>query len=172
MTTKIVLIGPPGAGKTSIGKLLAKKLDRSFVDSDKAIEERTGKKITEIFADDGEPRFRAIEREVVLELLDSENEIISLGGGSVLNEEIQRRLTKEEGVVYLQVSISNAAPRVGFNKDRPLLMLNPRQRWIQLMEERRPIYEGLARHTFLTDNKKAEEVVSEILESSIVKAAL
>ena len=172
MTTKIILIGPPGAGKTSIGKLLAKKLDRSFVDSDKAIEERTGKKITEIFADDGEPRFRAIEREVVLELLDSENEIISLGGGSVLNEEIQRRLTKEEGVVYLQVSISNAAPRVGFNKDRPLLMLNPRQRWIQLMEERRPIYEGLARHTFLTDNKKAEEVVSEILESSIVKAAL
>jgi len=172
MTTKIVLIGPPGAGKTSIGKLLAKKLDRSFVDSDKAIEERTGKKITEIFAEDGEPRFRAIEREVVLELLDSENEIISLGGGSVLNEEIQRRLTKEEGVVYLQVSISNAAPRVGFNKDRPLLMLNPRQRWIQLMEERRPIYEGLARLTFLTDNKKAEEVVSEILESSIVKAAL
>ena len=172
MTTKIVLIGPPGAGKTSIGKLLAKKLDRSFVDSDKAIEERTGKKITEIFAEDGEPRFRAIEREVVLELLDSENEIISLGGGSVLNEDIQRRLTKEEGVVYLQVSISNAAPRVGFNKDRPLLMLNPRQRWIQLMEERRPIYEGLARHTFLTDNKKAEEVVSEILESSIVKAAL
>ena len=172
MTTKIVLIGPPGAGKTSIGKLLAKKLDRSFVDSDKVIEERTGKKITEIFADDGEPRFRAIEREVVLELLDSENEIISLGGGSVLNEEIHRRLTKEEGVVYLQVSISNAAPRVGFNKDRPLLMLNPRQRWIQLMEERRPIYEGLARHTFLTDNKKAEEVVSEILESSIVKAAL
>ena len=172
MTTKIVLIGPPGAGKTSIGKLLAKKLDRSFVDSDKAIEERTGKRITEIFAEDGEPRFRAIEREVVLELLDSENEIISLGGGSVLNEEIQRRLTKEEGVVYLQVSISNAAPRVGFNKDRPLLMLNPRQRWIQLMEERRPIYEGLARLTFLTDNKKAEEVVSEILESSIVKAAL
>ena len=172
MTTKIVLIGPPGAGKTSIGKLLAKKLDRSFVDSDKAIEERTGKKITEIFAEDGEPRFRAIEREVVLELLDSEIEIISLGGGSVLNEEIQRRLTKEEGVVYLQVSISNAAPRVGFNKDRPLLMLNPRQRWIQLMEERRPIYEGLARLTFLTDNKKAEEVVSEILESSIVKAAL
>jgi shikimate kinase len=172
MTTKIVLIGPPGAGKTSIGKLLAKKLDRSFVDSDKAIEERTGKKITEIFAEDGEPRFRAIEREVVLELLDSENEIISLGGGSVLNEDIQRRLTKEEGVVYLQVSISNAAPRVGFNKDRPLLMLNPRQRWIQLMEERRPIYEGLARLTFLTDNKKAEEVVSEILESSIVKAAL
>ena len=172
MTTKIVLIGPPGAGKTSIGKLLAKKLDRSFVDSDKAIEERTGKKITEIFAEDGEPRFRAIEREVVLELLDSENEIISLGGGSVLNEEIQRRLTKEEGVVYLQVSISNAAPRVGFIKDRPLLMLNPRQRWIQLMEERRPIYERLARLTFLTDNKKAEEVVSEILESSIVKAAL
>ena len=172
MTTKIVLIGPPGAGKTSIGKLLAKKLDRSFVDSDKAIEERTGKRITEIFAEDGEPRFRAIEREVVLELLDSENEIISLGGGSVLNEEIQLRLSKEAGVVYLQVSISNAAPRVGFNKDRPLLMLNPRQRWIQLMEERRPIYEGLARLTFLTDNKKAEEVVSEILESSIVKAAL
>ena len=162
MTTKIVLIGPPGAGKTSIGKLLAKKLDRSFVDSDKAIEERTGKKITEIFAEDGEPRFRAIEREVVLELLDSENEIISLGGGSVLNEEIQRRLTKEEGVVYLQVSISNAAPRVGFNKDRPLLMLNPRQRWIQLMEERRPIYERLARLTFLTDNKKPEEVVSRL----------
>ena len=108
MKQKIILIGPPGSGKTSVGKLLAKKLNRSFVDTDKVIEERTGKKIAEIFTEDGEASFRKVERDVVLEVLDSDREVISLGGGSVLNEEIQRRLSHEQGVVYLQVSISNA----------------------------------------------------------------
>ena len=171
MKQKIILIGPPGSGKTSVGKLLAKRLDRSFVDTDRVIEERTGRKIAEIFAEDGEASFRKVERDVVLEVLDSDQEVISLGGGSVLNEEIQRRLSHEPGVVYLQVSISNAAPRVGFNKDRPLLMLNPRQRWIELMVERKPIYENLGRVAFSTDNKKPEEVVTEIIESALVKAS-
>ena len=171
MKQKIILIGPPGSGKTSVGKLLAKKLNRSFVDTDKVIEERTGKKIAEIFTEDGEASFRKVERDVVLEVLDSDQEVISLGGGSVLNEEIQRRLSHEQGVVYLQVSISNAAPRVGFNKDRPLLMLNPRQRWIELMTERKQIYESLGRITFSTDNKKPDDVVAEIIESALVKAS-
>ena len=171
MKQKIILIGPPGSGKTSVGKLLAKRLDRSFVDTDRVIEERTGRKIAEIFAEDGEASFRKVERDVVLEVLDSDREVISLGGGSVLNEEIQRRLSHEQGVVYLQVSISNAAPRVGFNKDRPLLMLNPRQRWIELMADRKQIYESLGRITFSTDNKKPDDVVAEIIESALVKAS-
>lgn len=170
MSSKIVLIGPPGAGKSTIGKVLAKRLQRDFIDTDKKIEEKVGKKIGEIFTEDGESFFRTVERETVLDALQSDAGVVALGGGSVLDTQVQDRLKSEQTVVYLEVSISNAGPRVGFNRERPLLMVNPRQRWIQLMEERRPIYEALARFTFSTDNRKAEEVVAEMLESSLVKA--
>jgi shikimate kinase len=95
----------------------------------------------------------------------SEAGIVSLGGGSVLNEASQKRITTAKEVVFLDVSISNAAPRVGFNKDRPLLAINPRQQWLQLMEKRRPIYESLATITVSTDNKKPDQVADEIIEA-------
>ena len=165
MVVDIVLIGPPGSGKSSVGKALSRKLSRPWIDTDTEVESRAGKKISEIFFEDGEATFRAIESDVVDEVMGSEAGIVSLGGGSVLNEASQKRITTAKEVVFLDVSISNAAPRVGFNKDRPLLAINPRQQWLQLMEKRRPIYESLATITVSTDNKKPDQVADEIIEA-------
>lgn len=161
----IILIGPPGAGKSTIGKLLAKRLNRPFLDTDIEIENRAGKSIPDLFLEDGEVVFRALEEQVVLELIDHVDSVISLGGGSVLAESVQEKLTEQKEVVFLDVSISNAAPRIGFNRDRPLLLGNPRQQWLSLMEKRRPIYERLATRTISTDNKKAAEVANELAEA-------
>ena len=165
MVVDIVLIGPPGSGKSSVGKALSRKLSRPWIDTDTEVESRAGKKISEIFLEDGEATFRALERDVVDQVMGSEAGIVSLGGGSVLNEASQKRITTAKEVVFLDVSISNAAPRVGFNKDRPLLAINPRQQWLQLMEKRRPIYESLATITVSTDNKKPDQVADEIIEA-------
>ena len=166
MGPKLILIGPPGAGKSSIGRQLSKVLEVPFRDTDVLVEEKAGKKISDIFVDDGESAFRKIEREVVLKEISTGNGVLALGGGSVLDEEVAEKLESlKSNVIYLEVSISNAAPRVGFNKDRPLLALNPRQQWLQLMEKRRPIYESLATMTISTDNKKPDEVASEIIET-------
>jgi shikimate kinase len=162
---KAVLIGPPGAGKSSVGRQLAKIWECEILDSDAEIEKVSGKKIADIFTDDGEPAFRAIEKEVVLEALKSAPGVVALGGGSVLDPIVSEFLhSSSVPVFYLEVSISQAAPRVGFNKERPLLAMNPRQQWLQLMEKRRPIYEGLATRTFNTDNRKPAEVAREIAD--------
>ena len=160
----IILIGPPGAGKTSVGKALAKKLSLNFHDSDKAVEEKSGKSIPEIFISDGEPAFRELERTAVIDLIENQDGVIALGGGSVMDLEVSKRLLPMANVVFLDVSISNAAPRVGFNRDRPLLLGNPRQQWIALMEKRRSTYEALAKARVSTDNKKPVEVVEEIVK--------
>lgn len=160
----IILIGPPGAGKTSVGKALAKKLSLNFLDSDKVVEEKSGKSISEIFITDGEPAFREMERSAVMDLLENQDGVIALGGGSVMDIEVSKRLLPMANVVFLDVSISNAAPRVGFNRDRPLLLGNPRQQWIALMEKRRSTYEALAKARVSTDNKKPVEVVEEIVK--------
>ena len=160
----IVLMGPPGAGKSTVGKYLAREMGLQLIDSDRVIEEREGRSISEIFLSDGEEGFRKIEKEVVLEILSADNSIIALGGGSILDVDVQKKLGSFERVIFLDVSISNAAPRVGFNKERPLLMGNPRQQWLALMEKRRGIYEGLATQTISTDNRKALEIAQEILE--------
>ncbi len=157
-------MGPPGSGKSTVGKYLAKELGISLIDTDRIIEEREGRSISEIFLTDGEEGFRAIEKKVVLESLDVDDSIVALGGGSVLDSDVQARLTQCPEVIFLDVSISNAAPRVGFNKERPLLMGNPRQQWLQLMERRRSIYESLATRTVSTDNRKAHEVAHEIAQ--------
>lgn len=155
-------MGPPGSGKSTVGKLLAKHLNLELMDTDRVIEERKGRTISEIFLMEGEEGFRSIEREVVLECLNQQDCVIALGGGSILDMEVQERLSQFSEVVFLDVSISNAAPRVGFNKERPLLMGNPRQQWLHLMEKRRGIYEKLATRTVSTDNRKANEVAHEI----------
>lgn len=165
--SSFVLIGPPGAGKTTVGRLFAERLGLPFVDTDQMIEEKTGRTIPEIFVDDGEARFREIEEETVLHSLDTERAVISLGGGSVLSKRVQKRLRlsdKSRLVIFLDVSISSAAPRVGFNKGRPLLMMNPRSQWQELMNSRRPIYMDLAQKTIDTTEISAEEVVRQLSE--------
>ena len=162
---KIVLIGPPGAGKSSIGKALAKELSLPFIDSDGEIEKSVGKKISEIFVDDGEPHFRVLEMEKVKQLLEDFVGVISLGGGAPINSEISQILESADyPVIFIDVSIAQAAVRIGFNKDRPLLLINPRQQWMNLMSERRPVYEKLATDTVSSDSKKPHEVAKVIVE--------
>ena len=163
---KAVLIGPPGAGKSSVGRQLAKILTCEILDTDQEIERQSGKKISAIFTDDGEAVFRALEKSVVLDALQNANGVVALGGGSILDSDVADYLSKSSiPVAYLEVSISQAAPRVGFNKERPLLTINPRQQWMALMEKRRPIYESLATFKIATDNRKPGEVAQEIATS-------
>ena len=161
---KIVLIGPPGAGKSTVGKALSKELDCAFVDSDKEIEARSNKKIIDIFVEDGEAKFRLIEEEIVSKLLQDFEGVLSLGGGAPMNKEVQQILNQAGyPIIFLDVSISQAANRVGFNKERPLLLINPRQQWINLMSTRRATYEALAKECVSTDSKKPVEVAKEII---------
>ncbi len=171
MLKKIVLIGPPGAGKSSIGKALAMELNLNFIDSDSEIEKISHKRISEIFIEDGEPAFRLLEVDVVRKILADFEGVISLGGGAPINPEIQEVLQDANyPVVFIDVSIAQAATRIGFNKDRPLLLVNPRQQWISLMNDRRPIYEKLASQTISSDNQKPHEVAKQI--SDKLKATL
>jgi len=170
MTKKIVLIGPPGAGKTSIGKALSKELELAFIDSDAEIERISGKTISEIFVDQGEAVFRKTEVEAVTRILAEFEGVVALGGGAPINPEIQKVLLNSEyPVIFIDVSISQAANRIGFNKDRPLLMINPRQQWLHLMSERRPIYEKLATITVSSDNSKPAEVAKTITDKIVSK---
>ena len=163
MPPKIVLIGPPGGGKSTVGRALSHDLQRSFSDTDSLIEEREKSSISDIFTEQGEGYFRAIEEEVVAKALEMESGVLSLGGGAILSQVTQELLRKSGSeIVFLDVSITGAAPRIGFNRDRPLLIDNPRARWVALMAARRHIYESLATHTVNTDDKSSNETVEAV----------
>ncbi|MDA8369913.1 MAG: shikimate kinase [Nocardiopsaceae bacterium] len=157
-----VLIGSPGAGKTTVGRALAERLGVELMCTDTEIEARAGKAIGDIFVEDGEPAFRAMEREVVAEALAGWPGIVAVGGGAVLDPATQEGLAGHH-VVYLQVEFADAAKRVGMDQARPLLAGNPRARLRKLLEERLPIYEGLAVTTVPTSGYHPEEVVDAII---------
>jgi shikimate kinase len=160
MPPKIVLIGPPGCGKSTVGRALSSELQLTFSDSDSMIEEQEKCSISDIFTEQGEGYFRAIEEEVVARGLKSENGVLSLGGGAILSEATQELLRSSGSeIIFLDVSITGAAPRIGFNRDRPLLIDNPRATWVALMAQRRHIYESLATHVINTDDKSSNETV-------------
>lgn len=164
MAQSVILIGPPGSGKSTIGKALARKTGQSFTDTDGVIELRTGISISQIFVDKGEPWFRQLEAEVLEEELEKLEGILSLGGGAPLSETAQNLLQKVSvAKIYLDVSLATAAPRVGFNRDRPLLLNNPRGAWQELMQKRRPIYEALATHIIKVDERAPKDIVDEIV---------
>jgi shikimate kinase len=163
---RVVLIGAPGSGKSTVGAALAKVLALDFIDTDQLIEEREGKAITDIFVVDGEPHFRAVELETLKHVLTLNDVVISLGGGAPISDQAQQLINSSEStVIFLDVSLATAAPRVGFNRDRPLLLGNPRAQWQALSDKRRPIYEALADVSIKVDDMSVEAITSEIEKS-------
>jgi shikimate kinase len=165
--TRIVLIGAPGSGKSTVGMALATHLRWPFVDTDALIELKESKKITDLFVDNGEAYFREVEFETLCEVLQETSAVISLGGGAPISEKAQAAIRNSDStIVFLDVSLATAAPRVGFNRDRPLLLGNPRAQWQALSEQRRPIYENLATHSIKVDDMTVDEIIA-IIESSL-----
>jgi shikimate kinase len=161
MAPAAVLVGPPGAGKTTVGRAVAALLDVPFADSDDLIEATAGKAIPEIFFDDGEPAFRELEVAAVAGALTSFDGVLALGGGAILNEST-RALLAGHTVVYLSVELSDAVKRVGLGAGRPLLSINPRATLKFLMDQRRPLYVSVATHTVATDARPPEEIAAEV----------
>jgi shikimate kinase len=162
MMPTIVLVGVPGAGKTTVGKLLAKELQVEFFDSDQVIESRAGKSVSDIFTQDGEPAFRKIEHDVIIELLDSPNSVLALGGGSLGNDETRAKV-KHAQAVWLIAGLAQAVDRVGMNRNRPLLLGNVRGQLADLMAAREPYYKEVARIGVDTSKLIPSEVVAEII---------
>lgn len=157
-----VLVGPPGSGKTSTGQVLAKLLGVGFRDTDADIEATAGKPIPDIFIEDGEPHFRALEREAVAAALAGCDGVLALGGGAVLAESTRAALAGHT-VVFLSVELPDAIKRIGLGEGRPLLAINPRATLRHQLAQRRPLYEQVATHTVATDGRTPEEVAAEIV---------
>ena len=165
MPNNIYLVGPMGAGKSSIGKRLAKRIDREFYDSDRVLEERTGVAITTIFELEGELGFRNRETNILKDLVQLNNAVIATGGGVILRE-TNRKLMKSSGtIVFLQTSIDTQLKRTRHDKKRPLLQTgNRRAKLMALAKERDPVYEDLADITICTDSQSISSSVSQIIK--------
>jgi shikimate kinase len=161
----IILIGPMGSGKSTIGSIIAKRLNREFEDSDHYIEKRTGVDIARIFDIEGEQGFRERETNALADLLSQHNRVIATGGGSVLRKQNQDMLKKEGYIVFLDTSVNQQMQRLARDKKRPLLQTeNPRQRLEALFEERRPIYLELADLAVKTDRRMARRLAADIIK--------
>jgi shikimate kinase len=156
-----VLIGPPGAGKTTVGGLLATRLGVPFTDTDAEVEAVAGKPVSDIFIEDGEPAFRALERVAVAKALDAGTGVVAVGGGAVLDPGTQEALASQR-VVYLETGFAAAAKRTGMNQARPLLIGNPRAALKVLLDQRLPVYQRLATITVGTDDREPPEIADDI----------
>jgi shikimate kinase len=157
----VVLVGPMGAGKSTVGALLASRLGVTLRDTDEDIAAAAGKSVQDIFVDEGEAHFRAVEASAVAAALAEHDGVVSLGGGAVLADQT-RILLKEHTVVYLRVGVADAVKRVGLGSGRPMLLGNVRGRIKTLLEERAPIYESVATLVVDTDGRRADDVAAEL----------
>jgi shikimate kinase len=164
MAPRVVLVGPPGSGKSTAARLVAARLGASWRDTDDDVEVAAGSTISDIFVEHGEERFRALERAAVTTALAEHDGVLALGGGAVLDAHSREQLAGHT-VVFLDVTIGDAAKRIGLNRDRPLLLGNPRAQWIRLMESRRPLYEQVATATVVTDGKTPDEVADAVVQA-------
>ncbi|MFJ2910827.1 shikimate kinase [Streptomyces sp. NPDC087228] len=160
----IVLVGPMGVGKSTVGELLADRLGTTYRDTDADVVGAAGKPIPEIFYDEGEEHFRELERQAVHTAVAEHTGVLSLGGGAVLDA-TTRALLADRPVVYLSMDVEEAVKRVGLNTARPLLAVNPRRQWRELMDARRHLYTEVARVTVATDERTPEEVAQAVLDA-------
>lgn len=166
----VVLVGPMGVGKSTVGRLLAERLGLGYRDTDEDIVAHEGRTIAEIFVDEGEPAFRAIEKRAVHTALAEHEGVLALGGGAVLDADT-RALLAGHRVVYLSMDVEEAVKRTGLNVARPLLAVNPRKQWRELMEARRHLYEEVATAVVATDGRSPEEVTQAALDALELKEA-
>ncbi|MFC8730212.1 3-dehydroquinate synthase [Streptomyces bacillaris] len=160
----VVLVGPMGVGKSTVGELLAARLCTTYRDTDADVVAEAGKPIAEIFYDEGEEHFRALERRAVAAAVAGHAGVLSLGGGAVLDG-TTRELLAGHPVVYLSMDVEEAVRRVGLGAARPLLAVNPRRQWRELMDARRHLYEEVARTVVATDDRTPEEVAQAIIDA-------
>ncbi len=161
----LVLVGPPGAGKTTVGRVLARRLGVAFVDVDALIVERAGKAISDIFLQDGEDAFRMLEREVVAAALSTVDGVLALGGGSVLADDTRTAL-RGHRVVHLSVGLADGLRRTGMSTARPLLAgVNPRATFKALLDARAPLYREVATVEIDTARRSANQVARAVLEA-------
>ncbi|WP_237518662.1 shikimate kinase, partial [Streptomyces sp. SID5910] len=167
-TPLIVLVGPMGVGKSTVGQLLAERLGTAYRDTDADIVAAQQRAIAEIFVDDGEAAFRALEKEAVRRAVAEHDGVLALGGGAVLDAGT-RGLLAGQRVVYLSMDVEEAVRRTGLNAARPLLAVNPRKQWRELMEARRHLYEEVATAVVATDGRTPEEVTQAALDALELK---
>ncbi len=158
-----VVIGPPGAGKSTIGAALAARLGTRVHDTDAAIEAAQGRSISDIFVDDGEQTFRALERAEVARALAEEEGVVALGGGALMDPGTEAALAGAPAVVLLEVGIADASKRIGFDRSRPLLSVNPRASWVAMMNARRETYQRVATIRVDTAGRTPDDIVEEIV---------
>lgn len=156
----VVVIGPPGVGKSTVAAGIAERTGRQVVDTDRLVEEREGRSVPDLFIESGEEYFREAEQRAVIDSLAQEGIVLALGGGAPMTPAVAEALAGHR-VLFLDVGIADAAKRIGFDRARPLLAVNPRQSWIRTTQARRPTYEGLARWRVDTSGHDVESVVAE-----------
>ncbi|GHD37557.1 shikimate kinase [Streptomyces galbus] len=166
----VVLVGPMGVGKSTVGQLLAERLGTGYRDTDDDIVAARGRTIAEIFVDEGEPVFRALEKDAVRDALAGHTGVLALGGGAVLDPDT-RALLRDRRVVYLSMDVEEAVKRTGLNAARPLLAVNPRKQWRELMDARRHLYEEVATVVVATDGRTPEDVARAVLDALELKEA-
>lgn len=165
MSPRVVVVGPPGSGKTTVGQALAEALGVDFRDTDQDVETSAGKAVGAIFTEDGEPVFRAAEEQAVATALAEHPGVLSLGGGAVLSARTRERLGGHE-VVFLNVGLAEGVRRTGLSSARPLLAgVNPRATFKELLDARLPLYREVAKIEVGTDTRTPDEVVHAVLEA-------
>ena len=162
MAPIVVLIGSPGAGKSSVGRRVAEQLGVPFADSDALIESRAGTTVSDIFVNQGEAAFRDLEVETIAQAMREQTGVLSLGGGAVMREETRDRLAGTK-VVWLRVSVNDAVHRVGMNTARPLLLGNVRGTLSAMLEQRNPVYEAVATDVVDTGGRNLREVTEAVV---------